>query len=97
MSALSKAAFAVLMLCAVPAGATTVCYPREQMVTYISRDFSATQIANGIVRPFSVMELWVSQEDGDWIVVTTDLDNNSCIIAYGENFSDAPTMPVEKG
>ncbi|MEM8801596.1 MAG: hypothetical protein AAGF55_03580 [Pseudomonadota bacterium] len=73
-----------LVGCAVPASATTVCYPRDEMVSYITRDFEARELADGIVHPFSIMEIWVSDEDGDWIVVTTDMDGNSCIVAYGE-------------
>lgn len=72
---------------ATPVTATTVCYPRDQMLSYIARDLQASKQANGIVRPFSVMELFVSDRDGDWVIVTTDLDGTSCIVAYGEDFS----------
>jgi len=68
------------------------------MLSYISRDFEATKQADGIVRPFSIMELWVSAEDGDWLVVTTDLDGMSCVVAYGERFTAAPLpLPTDKG
>lgn len=87
---LMLAASAIFLGATAAATATTVCYPRAEMVSYISRDFEATKMANGIVRPFSVMELWVSEDDGDWVVVTTDLDENSCIVAYGERFTAAP-------
>ena len=70
-----------------PAAAVTVCYPRDQMLSYISRDFDATKQAVGILRPSSVMEVWVSDKDGDWLIVTTDLEGSSCIVAYGEDFS----------
>lgn len=68
-------------------GATTICYPRDQMLSYISRDYDATTQGTGIMRPSSVMELWVSERDGDWLIVTTDIDGSSCIVAYGEDFS----------
>ena len=77
------------------AEATTICYPRDEMVSYIERDLQAAKQANGIVRPFSVMELWVSDADGDWVIVTTDLNGNSCIVAYGEDFSTE--LPVDAG
>lgn len=79
---------------ATQAAATTVCYPREQMLSYIERDYQASQAANGIVRPFSVMELWVSDKNGDWLIVTTDMDGNSCIVAYGEDFESRLAAPV---
>jgi hypothetical protein len=66
--------------------AATICYPREQMLSYIARDLQASPLAHGIVRPFSTMEVWVSDRDGDWIIVTTDFEGNSCIVAYGEDF-----------
>jgi len=80
------------------AAAITVCYPREEMLSYISRDVVATKHAAGIVRPYSVMEVWVSDEDGDWLIVTTDIDGSSCIVAYGEDFTfSALPTPQEKG
>lgn len=91
-------AFSILALVAsaTAAIATTVCYPREQMLSYIERDYQASQAANGIVRPFSVMEVWVSDKDGDWLIVTTDMDGNSCIVAYGEDFKSRLATPVEQ-
>jgi|AACY02.16.fsa_nt_gi hypothetical protein len=80
--------FALALSAAAPAAAaTTVCYPRDEMLSLISRDYAATKQAAGIVRPYSVMEVWVSERDGDWLIVTTDLDGSSCIVAYGEDFS----------
>ena len=67
--------------------AVTVCYPRDQMMNYIARDFAATKLADGVLRPHSVMEVWVSEHSGDWLVVTTDLNGSSCIVAYGERFN----------
>lgn len=67
--------------------ATTVCFPREEMLKYMSGDFQASKQANGIVRPASLMELFVSDDDGAWFVVTTDLSGNSCIVAQGEAFN----------
>lgn len=93
-----KALAFCLMALASPAFATTVCYPRDQMLSYISRDYNASRQANGIVRPYSVMEIWVAAEGGDWLIVTTDLDGNSCIVAYGEDFTQMPaTRNAEKG
>ncbi len=99
MSNIFKAITAILTLSALPVMATTVCYPRDEMVSVISRDFQAEKKANGVVRPFSIMELWVSEDDGDWLMVTTDLKGNSCIVAYGERFSDAlpEVSPAEAG
>lgn len=88
-----KAAAVISLALATQAHSTTVCYPREQMLSYIERDYRASRAANGIVRPFSIMEVWVSEDDGDWLIVTTDLDGNSCIVAYGEDFSS--TLPTQ--
>ena len=80
----------VLLLSAVlagPAAAQTICYPREEMLSMIRRDYDAAKEAVGIVRPYSVMEVWVSRRNSDWLIVTTDVDGSSCIVAYGEDFS----------
>lgn len=89
-------ALSLSLLAATDADAVTVCYPRDQMLSFIMRDYQATEAANGIMRPFSIMELWVTEGDGDWVIVTTDLDGNSCILAYGEEFSGALAEPIEQ-
>ncbi len=89
-------ALSLFLVAAPDADAVTVCYPRDQMLSHIRRDYQATEAANGIMRPFSIMELWVSERDGDWVIVTTDLDGNSCILAYGEEFSGVLTEPIEQ-
>lgn len=88
-----------VLLClasATKVAATTVWYPREQMLSYIEWDYQASQAANGVVRPYSVMGVWVSDDDGDWLVVTTDKDGNSCIVTYGEDFISGLPAPVEQ-
>lgn len=94
----SGTALLLSLVCTSAAHAVTVCYPRDQMLSYISRDFAATKQAVGIVRPFSTMEVWVAERDGDWLIVTTDINGSSCIVAYGEDFSfsDLP-QPVDNG
>ncbi len=92
----SRLAGASVMACAASAtAATTVCYPRDEMLSFIARDYSAAKEAVGIIRPFSVMEIWVSRRSDDWLIVSTDINGSSCIIAYGEDFAvAAPTAPV---
>lgn len=80
-----------------PVSGATVCYPRAEMLSYISRDFGAAREANGIVRPSSIMEVWVSRDDGDWLIVTTDLEGNSCVVAYGESYKGRLATPTEEG
>lgn len=70
-----------------PAADITVCYPRDQMLRFIGREYAADKRATGIVRPYSVMELWVSDRTGDWLMVTTDIYGSSCIIGHGEDFA----------
>lgn len=89
MLARKIAGILIALIAAGPAMAVTVCYPRDQMMRYIARDFDATKHADGVLRPHSVMEVWVAQDSGDWLVVTTDLNGSSCIVAYGERFSFA--------
>lgn len=79
-----------LLASAAPASAVTICYPREDMLSHLARDYAASRQAHGILRPHSVMELWVSERTGDWIIVTTDLAGSSCILAYGEDYSVSP-------
>jgi len=91
----AAAAYATI-LCLLPAPAAqatdvTICYPRDQMLSFIAREYQAEKRASGIVRPYSVMELWVSERTGDWLMVTTDIYDSSCIVSYGEDF--APTAP----
>ncbi|MEM1065180.1 MAG: hypothetical protein AAF771_11850 [Pseudomonadota bacterium] len=60
------------------------------MLSFIARDYAAAKEAVGIIRPYSVMEVWVSRRSDDWLIVSTDINGSSCIIAYGEDFAIAP-------
>lgn len=98
MPRITHIVLAALLTYAAPAAAITVCYPRDEMLSYISRDFAATKQAAGILRPYSVMEVWVSDKDGDWLIVTTDLNGSSCIIAYGEQYTESdPKVTLDNG
>lgn len=67
--------------------ATTVCKPREQMLVTLTERYKAKKVSSGIMRPFTVMEVWVSRRGADWLIVTTELNGSSCVIAHGEDYT----------
>ncbi|MEM8631215.1 MAG: hypothetical protein AAGF74_08255 [Pseudomonadota bacterium] len=66
------------------------------MLKFIARTYQGVRQAEGLERPASVMELWSSPRTGAWIIVTTNIDNDSCIVAYGDGLR-FPGEPDPKG
>lgn len=75
---------ALLLAIAAPAGASSLCYPRETLTKILKRDYGESREAMGLVADHSVMEIWRSEGTGSWSVVVTNPDGKSCIIATGD-------------
>ncbi|MEM6636268.1 MAG: hypothetical protein AAF667_10275 [Pseudomonadota bacterium] len=74
------------------ASATTVCYPRAEMLSYIAREYRGIRRAHGVDRPFNVMEIWTSPIGGRWIMISTDMEQRTCIVAQGDGLKIVPTL-----
>ncbi len=82
--------------CATTAGAggpiaEVVCAPREVMVHRLTATYGASLAATGLRDIETVMEVWTSPR-GDWTLVQTYTDGQSCILAMGADW-DMPDLP----
>lgn len=73
--------------------APILCAPKQEMRQKLTQQFASTQIAAGIRDRESVMEVWSSVSTGDWTMVVTYTDGNSCIVAMGQDWFDLRPVP----
>ncbi|SMX32938.1 hypothetical protein COL8621_00923 [Actibacterium lipolyticum] len=65
-----------------------ICAPREEMTSKLTHQFGETRVATGVRDIERVMEIWTSESSGDWTMLMTYADGNSCIVAMGEHWND---------
>ena len=63
----------------------------EQTLTQV---LGAERHGMGLRDPNTVLEVWVTQQSGDWIVVQTYSNGTSCIEAMGEHWDGTSTGPA---
>ena len=83
---------------AVPANAVSpiseiICAPRDEMTSKLAHQFGETRVATGVRDIERVMEIWTSESSGNWTMVMTYADGNSCIVAMGEHWNDLLPRP----
>jgi len=57
------------------------------MVANLTDRYQAERVSSGVIRPFTIMEIWVSDRSDDWMIVTTEMNGSSCVIAHGEDYT----------
>jgi hypothetical protein len=87
----------VLALFALPVAAETpiaemVCAPHDDMVARLTTAHRATVVGMGVRGPDAVLEIWQA-EDGDWTLVQSYANGQSCILAMGEAW-EVPQPPA---
>ncbi len=70
--------------------AEVICAPRAEMVQRLTRAYGASLAASGLRDVEAVMEVWTAPS-GDWTLVQTYTDGQSCILAMGANW-DMPLL-----
>lgn len=54
----------------------------------------AERQGTGLRDPETVLEVWVTRHNGDWLVVQTYANGTSCIVAMGEHWDSAQAPPA---
>ncbi|MBW6418248.1 hypothetical protein [Celeribacter sp. PS-C1] len=73
-----------------------LCGTKEDIHTKLTRQFGAVKTGAGLRGPEAVMEIWTNPKSGDWTLVQTYVEGNSCIVAMGEYWEDlVPTDTPE--
>ncbi|MFC3615682.1 hypothetical protein ACFORG_18155 [Lutimaribacter marinistellae] len=74
--------------------AEIICEPTDRMHAKLRHQFGETRSATGVRDPEQIMEVWTDAQ-GDWTLVVTYASGTSCIVAMGENWSQAePENPA---
>lgn len=80
----------LIVLSALPARAQSpiadvICAPRAEMVQRLTRAYGASLAASGVRDVEAVMEVWTAPS-GNWTLVQTYTDGQSCILAMGADW-----------
>jgi hypothetical protein len=67
--------------------AEVICAPRAEMVSRLTGGQRATMVGMGLRGPDAVMEIWQAA-DGDWTLVQSNANGQSCILAMGSDWAD---------
>jgi hypothetical protein len=89
---------APLLLLATPAFAVdpvahVICADRGEMLRRLQIEYGAVRQGAGLRGPEAVMEVWAVPATGDWTLVQSYADGQSCIVAIGENWE--PENPAD--
>jgi Flp pilus assembly protein TadB len=71
--------------------AEVICAPRDVMLQRLTTTQGAALAATGLRDTETVMEVWTSPK-GDWTLVQSYTDGQSCILAMGADW-DMPDLP----
>ncbi len=73
-----------------------LCGPKAEIHAKLTRQFGAVKTGAGLRGPEAVMEIWTNPKSGDWTLVQTYVEGNSCIVAMGEYWENLnPTETPE--
>jgi hypothetical protein len=70
--------------------ASVVCATRETMLRRLEVEYGASRQGWGLRGHGSVMEVWAVPSTGEWTLVQTYPDGQSCIVAMGESWEMEP-------
>jgi hypothetical protein len=89
------AAGVILLLSAgqAPAGPTSTCLARADMVAQLAAQYGETRHAIGLAGPTRVVELFASAETGTWTIIVTTPAGKACMLAAGDHFERFEAPP----
>jgi hypothetical protein len=91
----SLAVLAAIQISSAPVSrAAQVCLPHEEVSKALSEQYKESRKGLGLSSPTHVVELFVSPT-GSWTLAATDTQGNTCVIASGEAWQDAPLTAAE--
>ncbi|AEI93686.1 hypothetical protein [Roseobacter litoralis] len=70
------------------------CDDRTRMAHMLTHDLGAERQGRGLRDPETLLEIWVTQRNGDWIIVQNYTNGTSCIVAMGEHWEGEIPEPV---
>lgn len=89
-----KALLTALAVCfAVPAWANN-CAPREIVSANLTKKFGESRIAYSVSQKGVIIEIYASDKDGTWTIITTTPTGISCQIMHGTDFESVNPEPT---
>jgi hypothetical protein len=85
----AKLTFAAALLSAQMADARlaeVICDDRTRLETRLTNVFGASKQGQGMRGPDAVLEVWIEPRSGDWTLVQSYANGQSCIVAMGEHW-----------
>ncbi len=80
----------------VDAAPEAVCVDRAKFIERIKQHYAERQVSNGINYNGVVVEVFAS-ENGHFTILATSPEGESCLIASGKNWQQAPLLKAEAG
>lgn len=87
------------LACALPAAAqinlsNLSCDDSARMVRTLEQVIGAQRQGTGLRDPETMVEIWVTAGNGEWLIVQTYANGTSCIVAMGEHWQALTQSPA---
>lgn len=73
------------------------CMERSQLTEALRESHHELPKGTGLQSPYRMLEIWTSPETGSFTVLVTRPDGISCVVAFGNQWQDAPPPPQSDG
>ena len=70
------------------------CDDSQRLTQTLTTVLGAERRAMGLRDPDTMLEVWVENKSGDWMIVQNYSNGTSCIVAIGEHWEGALTGPA---
>ncbi|MEE4189755.1 MAG: hypothetical protein V2I76_15100 [Roseobacter sp.] len=70
------------------------CDDSARMASILTEVLGAERQGAGLRDPDTMLEVWVTRRNGEWMIVQNYANGTSCIIAMGEHWEDSSPGPA---
>jgi hypothetical protein len=70
------------------------CDDSTRMTERLTRVLGAERMGSGLRDPDTMLEVWVTARNGDWLIVQNYANGTSCIVAMGEHWQGSLIGPA---
>lgn len=74
--------------------ADVTCDDSTRMTETLKTVWGAERMGMGLRDPETMLEVWVTARNGDWMIVQNYANGTSCIVAMGEHWEGRPPGPA---
>lgn len=71
-----------------------ICDDSTRMIKTLKETRGAKRQGMGLRDPETMLEVWVTVRNGDWVIVQNYANGTSCIVAMGEHWEGSLTNPA---